>query len=175
MWQPAVHCQSHVSLTLPTSTCVSLCPRVLFGTVPPRSVAAFLSPELVGLGQAGALAPSPHPAPGPTHAPAPPSRGGRERVAPGLAARRSSAAFCLLAQFQRTGVSTGQGCFEYQEEPPCLKSGPRGRPALKLNCRMRVASGLLGFNILCKNAFRASTVLKELQCLRQGTRGQGQG
>lgn len=38
-----------------------------------------------------------------------------------------------------------------------------------------MASGFLDFNILFKNAFRASTIFKELQCLRQGTRGQGHG
>ena len=31
-----------------------------------------------------------------------------------------------------------------------------------------MASGWLESNILCKNAFRASIMLKELQCLRQG-------
>lgn len=50
-------------------------PRVWFRTVVPRSVAAFLSPEPVGLGQAGALTPSPPPVPLPHSRPSPAQQG----------------------------------------------------------------------------------------------------
>ena len=69
--------------------------------------------------------------PCPTHAPARPSRGGREYVAKGLAVGRSSA-FCLLAQDQYTDISTGQGYSECPEECPCPESGPRGAASTKV-------------------------------------------
>ena len=73
-----VHCQSYVSLTLPTSTCVSLCPRVWFRTVVLRSVAAFLT-RAGGPGPGWSSDPvTPTRRPCPTHTPARPSRGGRE-------------------------------------------------------------------------------------------------
>lgn len=81
-----------------THLCVSASnPRVLFGIVTPRSVAAFLSPELMGLGQSGALTPSPHPCCPTRHAQ--PAQQEAVRDSPGLAVGHSLLlpSACLLS------------------------------------------------------------------------------